>query len=79
MITRRDWLRMAAAGVSFCSASGWIESLAADDAEAPAAQALLHPALDAGRTEPARYVRSQAGTRQRRPVQGDRDVGSRRR
>ncbi len=29
MVSRRDWLRMAAAGVSFCSVSGWIGSLAA--------------------------------------------------
>jgi hypothetical protein len=34
MWTRRDWLRMAA-GVSFCSASGWIESLAADTRRHP--------------------------------------------
>ncbi len=34
MWTRRDWLRMAA-GVSFCSASGWIEALAADTRRHP--------------------------------------------
>ncbi len=34
MWTRRDWLRMAA-GVSFCSASGWIELLAADTRKHP--------------------------------------------
>ncbi len=37
-ISRRDWLRLAAAGaagVSFCSASGWIETLAADTRRHP--------------------------------------------
>lgn len=34
MWTRREWLRMAA-GVSFCSASGWIEALAADTRHHP--------------------------------------------
>jgi Protein of unknown function (DUF1501) len=36
MWTRRDWLRMVAGtGVSFCSASGWIEALAADTRRHP--------------------------------------------
>jgi hypothetical protein len=34
MWTRRDWMRMAA-GVSFCSASGWFEALAADTRRHP--------------------------------------------
>jgi hypothetical protein len=34
MFTRREWLQMAA-GVSFCSASGWFEALAADTRQHP--------------------------------------------
>ena len=56
MVSRRDCLRMAAAGVSFASVSGWFGSLAAATQKHPA-QTLLHPALDARRTESARYVR----------------------
>src|SRR4051812_48706358 len=35
-VSRRDWLRLAAAGVAATSASGWIETLAADAAAHPA-------------------------------------------
>ena len=34
-LTRRDWLRLAAAGAVGCSSSGWIESLAADTSTDP--------------------------------------------
>ncbi len=36
----------------------------------------MHPALDDRRPEPARHLRPQAGPRQRRRVQGDRDRGA---
>jgi hypothetical protein len=34
-VSRRDWLRLCAAGVAGCSLSGWMESLAADAAKSP--------------------------------------------
>jgi hypothetical protein len=34
-LTRRDWLRLSAAGVAGCSASGWLGALAADAAKNP--------------------------------------------
>src|SRR4051794_27277655 len=34
-LSRRDWLRLAAAGIAARSSSGWIESLAADTAAHP--------------------------------------------
>src|SRR5688572_2746392 len=34
-LTRRDWLRLSAAGVAGCSSSGWLGALAADAAKDP--------------------------------------------
>jgi hypothetical protein len=34
-LTRRDWLRLSAAGVVGCSSSGWLEALAAEGAQDP--------------------------------------------
>ena len=72
-LTRRQVLRLAAAGALGASASGWIEALAADTAARPEPAEVVHPALDDRRPEPDRHLRPQAGPRQRRPVQADRD------
>ena len=65
--SRREWMRVAA-GVSFCSVSGWIERGCGRYAKTPHAEAIVHPAVDAGRTEPARHVRPEARARQWRTV-----------
>ena len=77
MVSRRDCLRMAAAGVSFYLSLGLVRLAGGGDAKTSGAQTLLHPALDARWPESARYLGSQTGTRQRRPLQGDPNVGPR--
>ena len=72
-LSRRDWLRLAAAGALGSSTSGWIETLAAERRGRPPAPQGVHPALDERRAEPDRHLRPQAGPRQRRHLQGDRD------
>ena len=50
-LSRRQWLKLSAAGVVGASLSGWIETLAADAAADPPAT-FVHPALDDRRPQP---------------------------
>ena len=63
-LTRRQVMRLAAAGALGASASGWIETLAADAGRRPEPPQVVHSALDVRRPEPDRHVRPQAGPRQ---------------
>src|SRR5262245_46503017 len=75
-LSRRDLLKLSAAGVAGVSLSGWLEGLASA-AVAPAVAALADPAVDAGRPQSDRHLRSQAGARQRRAVPTAADPGAR--
>ncbi len=72
MLSRRDWLKLSAAGVVGYSLSGWLGALADEAAAQSEAQALVHPAVDERRPQPDGHLRPQARPRQRRPLQGDR-------
>ena len=71
-LSRRDWLKLSAAGVVGYSLSGWLRGPGRRGRGQPAAQALVHPAVDERRPQPDGHLRPQARPRQRRPLQGDR-------
>lgn len=76
-LTRRQWLKLSAAGVVGYSMSGWLGALAQEAAANPSAS-FLHPALDEWRSQHHRFVGPQGRPRQRRPLQGNPDERFRR-
>ncbi len=73
-LSRRDWLRLSAAGVMALLDVGLAGDAGRRRRCQPQTQARLHPPVDERRSQPDGHLRSEARPRQRRPLQGDQDL-----